>query len=289
MNCIASLLLTVFVLSPPEVGRVSPAVQERRAEPALQDSPPAPPVPAMDPHVDAILTAVEKSGQALKGVRCKVEYREDDQLNLVVTKRYGGVLFVKTDADPLFLSEFSRTVSDDIVSTKRVWYLFNGLSLIEAREKTKHIVERQVVSPGDKVDFFDLESAPFPMPFGQKKAQIIRHFHVKLVPFKKGDPQGTDHLVCTPKPGSRMERRYAKLEFYILKDIHLPRKIVATLPGGYEITTAVFPDLARASIDAKLEREDFAEPAEWKKEKYTRDVEPFEDESSRTGGSSWKP
>jgi len=235
-----------------------------------------PPAPPAKDRVDAILTAVEKSGETLRDVRCKVEYHEDDQLNLVETKRSGRVLFLKTDANPLFLIEFSRTVCDDIVSTKRIWYLFDGLSLVEAREKTKHIVERQVVAEGEKVDFFDLQTAPFPMPFGQKKGQIERHFEVKLVPPAKGDPEGTDHLVCTPRQGTRMERKYAKLEFYVLKDIHLPRKIVATLPGGQGVTSAVFPDLSKSSINSGLKAKDFAEPPQWKKEGYTRDVEPFD-------------
>ena len=281
MKCIVLLLLTLSVASGPGDARAFLADDPPRAGEAK-----ASPANAVDPRVEAILTAMQKRGEAIAGVRCKVDYQEDDRLNMVVVKKEGRVLFLKTKGNPLFLIEFSKTVSDGIVSKMRSWYLFNGTSLIEAREKTKHIVERQLVSGDERIDFFDLETAPFPMPFGQKKDDILRHFDVELVAPKKDDPAGTQHLRCTPKADSPMKRRYAKLEFYILTDLHLPRKIVATLPGGYEVTTAVFPDLSESSlalpvvngkepVGLTLSKKDFAEPLLWKKNKYTRDIEPL--------------
>lgn len=254
---------------------------------AFQDAPPSPATPPVPPaaaaqptadereRIDAILTAVEKSGEALRSVRCRVEYREEDQLNLVETRRRGQVTFLKTDANPLFLIEFDETVADEIPSTQRLWYLFNGSSLIEAREKSRHVVERQVVAPGEKVDFFDLESAPFPMPFGQKKAPILKNFDVTLGPAKSDGGAEVDHLICVPKPDSRMVRRYQRLEFFVLKDLALPRRIVATLSGDRGITEALFPDLKREALNAKVDMKDFQEPADWKS--YTRDVEPYEE------------
>ena len=119
--------------------------------------------------------------------------------------------------------------------------------------------------PGEKVDLFDLDTAPFPIPFGQKKDQILKNFEVKLVPPSGGDPAGTDHLMCIPKPGAAMSKDYEKLEFYVSRELHLPVKVVATELGGKKVTTAIFPDLAKDSINAGLSDKDFAEPGEWKK------------------------
>ena len=121
--------------------------------------------------------------------------------------------------------------------------------------------------PGETVDLFDLENAPFPLPFGQKKDKIKKNFDVTLVPPVAGDPPGTDHLVCMPKPDSRLRDKYEKLEFYVRRDIHLPSRVVVTRNEGYEINQADFPDLSDESINAGVKQEDFARPKAWKKYK----------------------
>jgi hypothetical protein len=222
-----------------------------------------PPGSAQD--VEAILTRLEERGNGIKDLRCKVEYTIEDKINLDELTKNGSISFRRAEPHEVFLILFDKLVQAGIKTTKKEWYLFKGRWLWEAKESTKSIIKREIVRPGEKVDLFDLESAPFPIPFGQKKDQILRNFDVKLVPPAAGDPAGTDHLLCIPKPGAALSRDYEKLEFFVSRELHLPVKVVATELGGKKVTTAVFPDLTKDSINAGLSDKDFDEPGEWKK------------------------
>ncbi len=233
-------------------------------------------------RVNEILADQERVGQQLRGVGCRVEYSDTDDLNLTTTRREGFVKYLRTGGNPLFWIEFQKHVTDELVAETRVWYVFNGSSLLEARERDKALLERQVVSAGQTLDLFDLDTAPFPMPFGQKRDEILKHFEVRLVPPKPADPENTDHLVCTPREGSPLARRYERLEFFVLKDLHLPRRIISIENGGYRAVEANFPDLSAESLQIKLTPKDFEEPAVWKN--YNRTVDKFENESSLRQG-----
>lgn len=229
------------------------------------------------PNVIAILDALEKAGNDIRDIRCRVVYDEDNQVNLTRSKREGQIFFLKADPNPMFLVTFDRVEIDGRApkDQKKTWYLFNGQSLFEAREATKHVIEREIAAPGEKVDFFDLDKAPFPLPFGQKKDRILERFEVRLVNPAPGDPPNTDHLLCIPRPGTPMARKYKKLDFYIRVDLNLPVRIRAVFADGEKITVADFPDLSTRSINTGLRTDDFVEPASWKN--YTRDMEKLEE------------
>lgn len=215
-------------------------------------------------RINEILTKLEQRSNGLADIRCKVEFVEDDRINLTKRKKYGDILFLITEPNPHFLIHFDRTEMDGVLG-KQEWYLFDGRWLYQAVERTRQVTKQEIVRPGQKVDLFDLERAPFPLPFGQKKDTIIKNFDVTLVAPAPGDPPDTDHLVCIPKAGSPMHDKYDKLEFYVRKDVHLPSRVVVTKNGGYEITRADFPDLSAGSLNAGVGKKDFARPKAWRK------------------------
>ncbi len=214
-------------------------------------------------RVDRILTDLERRSDSLHDIRCRVRYVEDDRINLTKRTKTGTIVFLITKPNPHFLIHFDKTVTDGILG-KKEWYLFDGRRLYEAIERIKQVTRREIARPGQKVDLFDLETAPFPLPFGQKKETILRNFKVELIPPAKGDPKNTDHLLCTPKPESRMYGEYDRLEFFVRRDLHLPNRIVVTRNKGLEINTADFPDLSEDSINAGVTKKDFAAPSAWK-------------------------
>jgi hypothetical protein len=136
------------------------------------------------------------------------------------------------------------------------------------------VTRRQVARPGEKVDLFDLETAPFPLPFGQKKEKILASFDVTLKAPEKGDPPETDHLVCIPKPGTRLAERFERVDFFVLRSLDLPGKIVAVKKGALETVTVSFPDLSPSSINAGVTKTAFAPAREWAG--YTEVVEPLD-------------
>ncbi len=217
-------------------------------------------------RIDEILTKLQQRSDGLKDIRCKVRFVDDDRINLSKRTKYGTILFLITEPNPHFLIHFDRTEADGVLG-KQEWYLFDGRSLYEVLERIRQVTKRVIAAQGEKVDLFDLERAPFPLPFGQKKDTILRNFEVSLLPPRPGDPPDTDHLVCVPKPDSTMYDKYDKLEFFVRKDIHLPSRVVVTKNDGLEISTADFLDLSSSSINTGVTKKDFARPAAWKKYK----------------------
>ena len=214
--------------------------------------------------VNAVLDRVEARGRTIDDIRCQVLYTVEDRVAADLVKRNGAITFKKKDPNPLFMITFVKTVQDGVVSRQRFWYLFDGRWFHEAQERSKSIIKRDVAPPGTEIDLFSIENAPFPVPFGQKKAEVLRHFDVAFGPAAEA-PDNTDHLVCTPKPDSRVAKDYSRLEFFVDRTLDLPRRIVMTSRDRAKITTAEFPDLSDDSINKGLADSEFRLPPETKK------------------------
>jgi len=236
-----------------------------------QASPPTQAPAQISPQVDAILTKLERRGDGLRDIRCKVRFTEEDKINLTKTVKEGTILLLVTEKNPLFLIHFDRCELDGGLLGKQEWYLFDGSWLYQAIERLHQVTKQEVDQSGQSINLFDLETAPFPLPFGQKKQQILNHFEVTLVTPAEGDPPNTDHLQCVPKPGSRIARKYDKLEFFVDRDVHLPRRVIMTKNKGYEINTADFPDLTDRSLNSGVTKKDLAYPSAWDNYKVVED------------------
>ncbi|MEK7756910.1 MAG: hypothetical protein AAB385_06830 [Planctomycetota bacterium] len=215
-------------------------------------------------RIDEILTQLQHRSDDLKDIRCEVRFVEDDRINLTQRTKFGEILFLMTKPNPHFLIHFQKTETDGVLG-KQEWYLFDGQWLYQAVERTTQVTKQEVAEPDKEFDLFDLEKAPFPLPFGQKRETILRNFDVTLAPPAPGDPANTDHLICIPKADSRLYRKYEQLDLFVHRDIHLPSRIVVTKNDGLEINTADFPDLSEKSINAGVKPKDFEKPAAWKK------------------------
>jgi len=215
-------------------------------------------------RVDEILTQLQHRSDDLKDIRCEVRFVEDDRINLTQRTKFGEIRFLMTKPNPHFLIHFQKTEADGVLG-KQEWYLFDGQWLYQAVERTAQVTKQEVARPDKEFDLFDLEKAPFPLPFGQKRETILRNFDVALAPPAPGDPANSDHLICIPKADSRLYRKYEQLDLFVHHDIHLPRRIVVTKNDGLEVNTADFPDLAEKSINSGVKARDFERPAAWKK------------------------
>ena len=239
--------LVLFLL-----GLSAPVVSSARAEPNDQEK-----------TIDDILTRLEKRSEGLKDIRCNVRFVEKDKINLTTRIKYGDILFLITEPNPQFKIHFDKTEVDGVLGQQE-WYLFDGRWFYQALERIKQVTKQEIARVGEKREMFDLEKAPFPLPFGQKKETILRNFDVTLVPPVDGDPPNSDHLVCIPKPTSTLRKKYDKLELFLLRDVHLPGRIVVTKNQGYEINTADFVGLSLKSINTGVTRKDFAVPKQWR-------------------------
>ncbi len=217
-----------------------------------------------DPSAEVvdILDKVEARGADVNDINCKVKYTVEDRIAEDTTKRTGIIQFKKKSPNPIFLVTFDRLVQEGVVHKQHRWYLFDGRYFSEANERSKSIIRRDVAPPGTEVDLFSIEKAPFPIPFGQRKAEILHNFDVILGP--DADP-AVDHLICTPKKTSRHFGKYSVVEFFISRAVNLPVKIVMTTDPADKTMTADFPDLSRTSMNNNLGDSEFKLPGKTRK------------------------
>lgn len=222
-------------------------------------------------RVDEILTQLQARSDGIKDIRTDVRFVEEDRINLTTRVKLGTVTFLMSEPNPRFMIHFVRTEVDGVVG-KGEWYLFDGRWLYEVIERIGQVTQREFAPPGTKVDLFDLETAPFPMPFGQKKDAILRNFNVTLLPAQPSDPSETDHLECRPKIGSPFHGKYDSIQFFVHRTLHLPTRIVVIKNDGLETITADFSSLTEQSLNTGLKRAAFDPPKSWR-EKYRWVVE----------------
>ncbi|HUO37797.1 MAG TPA: hypothetical protein VMU34_08140, partial [Mycobacterium sp.] len=106
------------------------------------------------------------------------------------------------------------------------YFLFDGEWLTERNDTAQTIKKTQIARKGEKKDPFQIGSGPFPLPFGQKRDDILRHFKVELVPFDLGDPRNTDHLRCIPLPSTELSDNYTRIDLFVDHALELPVRIV---------------------------------------------------------------
>jgi len=183
----------------------------------------------VSPEVDQILTRQEKASNAIKDLQADIRHElyqviPDDRQTKLGLIRYRAAS--KGD-NARFMISFDTLIHEDLKLKQKEWFCFDGKWLREIHEQTKTAIDREVVAPNEKIDPFKLGEGPFPLPFGQHKADILKNFKVTLAKPEKTDPENTDHLVLVPKPESPYTKRYEKLEFWIDRKLDLPIKVVS--------------------------------------------------------------
>lgn len=181
-----------------------------------------------NPKVDAILDRLEVKGRAIRGLSCKLVYQfvtvmpvEDRQ-----TKE-GELLFARGEPNSRFYIHFKKLIADGLVKATGEYWSFDGQWLVERNDLTRKIIRREVAKPGERQDPFKIGKGPFPLPFGQKREDILSNFKVTLADFTLGDPRNSDHLHCVPLPNTPLADKYSRVEIYVDRNLELPVRVVS--------------------------------------------------------------
>ncbi len=192
-----------------------------------------------DPKVDEILTRLEK--RTVSDLSAKLRWENwhviDPPDERSVKK--GEILYKDRDPVPVFIVHFKKKSMGRRSQRADERHLFDGRWYVELNAETKTVTRREVRRPDDPASPYKIGEGPFPVPFGQKKADILREFEVRLDPPNANqqvpDPKDTDHLVLKPRPGTRSAERFKQLDFWIRRkgpESGLPVKVkVAKLDG----------------------------------------------------------
>ncbi len=234
MLVLAGILYPAWLFAQEEVTAPS-------SQPAVASAP-ADSRPAVDPAVEEILDRLERRGEQIKNIETDILFRKTDSI-LESTEKYAGILrYLKDEPNPRFFICFDRFVQDGRESRQRRWHVFDGRWYIEANERLKTITKREIARPGERCDAFKVGEGPFPLPFGQKKADILRVFTVEIVvPAEDDKNKNLDHLKCTPRPKTEMDRKYAAVHFYVDRDLNLPVRVQTVDKEEHSEIEVIFP------------------------------------------------
>lgn len=180
-----------------------------------------------DAKVDAILDRLEEKGAAIKGLKCKLNYQYVS-VEIVESRQIkeGELLFARGEPNSKFLVHFKKKIADGVVQETGEYFSFDGNWLVERNDRSKKVIKREIAREGEKTDPFRIGQGPFPLPFGQKRSDILGNFKVTLMPFTLGDPLQSRHLHCVPIPNTDLASRYARVEIYVDQRTELPVRIV---------------------------------------------------------------
>ncbi len=206
--------------------------------------------PVLDVETDRILTRLEN--REVHDLRANISWRQRyvrDPEDEAVIKQ--GELWYQ-DRDPVarFLIEFKSRIIGDKRRKLNERHMFDGCWYVEVQSRTKMITRRQIRRPDDPGDPYKVGAGVFPLPFGQKKEDILREFVVTHIPPAADDPPATDHLRLVPRTGTRSGDSYRELDFWINREgssAGLPIKVrVAKVAGTGKVNsyiTVTFDDV----------------------------------------------
>ena len=181
-----------------------------------------------DSETDRILDRLEAKGKAIQGLTCKLTYRyvTGGPVQDTMTK-LGRLSFTRGRTNSMFLIEFESRIADGEKIKNVEKYAFDGEWFTEFNEKSRSVTRRQIVRKGERIDPFKLGNGPFPMPFGQKRDEILREFTVERRKPELEDPPGSIHLHCVPRRGTQLASKYSRVEIFVDRKIELPIRIVS--------------------------------------------------------------
>lgn len=202
---------------------------------AAQTTAPAASQPALDPEVDRILTRLEQ--RPVNDLRARLAWRQRyviDAEEEAVTK-LGRIWYQKADPVARFLIYFEEQVSGGRKDKLDERHLFDGQWYVEFQARTRMVTRREVRRPDDPGDPYKVGEGVFPLPFGQKKADLLREFEIERVGPAGGDPTATDHLRLTPRASTRTGQTYKTLDFWVGREgdtAGLPVKVQVAKKDG---------------------------------------------------------
>jgi outer membrane lipoprotein-sorting protein len=239
VGSLAGLLFAVIGLAAatPMSWAAEPAAAPAKADATgtVKDAPVA-------PEVLAVLDEMDAAGKALTTVRAKFDYELNQTLYSDITKRKGEILY---QAPNLLRFEFTDKPQET--------YVFDGRTLFDKKDATKQLITWEVRTADEPaVDSLEIGKTPFPLPFGQRKENVLKHFTASLDKQEQAkDKEKRTVLVLTPRKNTEMAKSYTQILLWLDPKLHIPTRARLDDPSD-NVTTIDFRSLeTNKPIDAK--------------------------------------
>jgi hypothetical protein len=184
--------------------------------------------PAVGPAETKVLKDLEAAGEKHRTIRADVDYHVVNRQLGDSETRTGWVAYRKGDekTPTKFRVTFETLrLGSGRKTREQVDYAFDGQWLTVAKHKIKNMTLYQLAAKGQRIEPLRIGKGPFPLPFGQKADDVVKHFEVMTRSPRPNDPENTVYLRLTTRPEFAKELSVQRLELWIDRTIHLPVKI----------------------------------------------------------------
>jgi hypothetical protein len=159
--------------------------------------PPAPAEPAPAPageftSADQLLTALESADRDLTSLTADVMWDRTFEIQGDRQARLGHLFYVVNPSgspggtpERKFAIHFDHLNVGGVDRAEDRWYIFDGRWVMERDAVQKFYQKREVVPPGETFNPLAV-GGPFPIPIGQKKADITARYDVEILPTASG-------------------------------------------------------------------------------------------------------
>ncbi len=237
---------------PPAITATQPAITATRPVSAPTTAPTTRPM--ADPAATKILNDLETAGEKYKTIKANIVFREVDRMLGESKQHTGWVAYQKSQgkSPTMFRITFETLkLGNGPVGKSKVDYAFDGKFFTVAKHGIKDMMRKQIAAEGEDIQPLKLGTGPFPIPFGQKAADVLERFEVTTRPATKTDPKNTRYLKLVPRRKYRKEISFKRAEMWIDAKTQLPVKLVSR-DKKKMITTVTFNKLqTNVKIDAE--------------------------------------
>ncbi len=213
------------------------------AEPLAVPSPPQ----VLTPETQELLDRMDEAGRKIETLQAQFDYELNQTLYEDVQKRKGELLF-----------RAPNLLSFEFTDRPRETFVFDGRILYHKKDATKQLIIWEIRRPEEPaLDSFELGKTPFPMPFGQKKEAVLKHFDVtRDAAEETRDKENRSVLVLKPKKDTPLAETYTAIALWVEAKTFLPKR--ARLWDTSENITTI--DFHRIETNKKVDAKMFARP-----------------------------
>ena len=234
-SCVLAILFGACVVIATALG-AEPAAPPK-GEPA-QPAAEAPPAP----EVVQVLDKMDATGKDLKTVRAKFDYELNQTLYEDIQKRKGDLAY-----------EAPNRIRFELTDKPQETFVFDGRTLYHKKDATKQLIIWELRRPDEPpLESLELGKTPFPLPFGQKKEQVLKFFSVSRdAKEEAADKDNRAVLVLVPKQDTPLAKDYTKILLWVDPKTSLPTR-VRLYDTSENITTVDFRDIEiNKNVDSK--------------------------------------
>jgi outer membrane lipoprotein-sorting protein len=216
---------------------------------------------ASDASVDQILDRVDAQSSALENYSARMRLDSRDALSDETERRFGQIYFEVKPPKRRAAVVFQQTIDPSGRGRNRLeHYVYSDGVLSDYDHEAKRLTRRELVRPGESRDPLRLGDGPVPIPFGQRKDDIVKAFQVTPGPAPPSelvkDPTTVAGLHLVPRPGTLLAERgrMSSIDLWLDRATASPVAVVIHESDGDRVSAKFSSPSINAGLDDESRR-----------------------------------